>query len=147
MTNAEHINNLIVAHTRRLHELEIKQATFGLNVPSEISTEIEDIQDGITKLNAQLVALTTVADLGSETGAAHKPIDRRDEGNQELRTHIMLATVQATVAEFLSLRKFVTERIDQVEGALTKQSRYGIYVIVAMFSVLALIVALIVIRG
>ncbi len=146
MTNAEHINNLIAAHTRRLHDLEIKRATFGLNVPAEISTEIEDINDEITKLNAQLVALTTVADLGSETGAAHKPIDRRDEGNQELRTHIMLATVQATVAEFLSLRKFVTERIDHVESELSKQSRIGVYALIAVFVGIATIIVLIIAR-
>ena len=147
MTNAEHINNLIAASTRRLHDLEIKRATFGLNVPSEISTEIEDINDDITKLNAQLIALSTVADLGSETGTANKPIDRRDEGNQELRTHIMLATVQATVAEFLSLRKFVTERIDHVETALSQQSRIGAYTAIAVFVTLSVIIVLIIVRG
>lgn len=147
MTNVEHINNLIVAHTRRLHDLEIKQATFGLNVPSEISSEIEDITTEIAKLNASLVALTTVVELGNETGIGTKPIDRRDESNQELRTHVMLATIQATVAEFLSLRKFVTERVDTVEKTLSKQSRYGFYGFVAVVGTLGVIIALIIMRG
>lgn len=147
MTNTEHINNLILAHTRRLRDLEIRQATFGLNVPPEISIEIENIQDDIAKLNAQLNALAAVADLSSDASYAQKPIDRRDESNQEYRTHIMLATVQSTVAEFLSLRKFVTERIDTIEDALARQTKYGVYIVIAMFLTLGFIILLIYIRG
>lgn len=147
MTNAEHLNNLIKLHTRRLQDLERKAATFGLNVPSEITNEIDVINEEVAKLNASLTALTTVADLGNDTGIGNKPIDRRDEGNQELRTHIMLATVQATVAEFLALRKFVTERIDHVEHSLSKQTKYGVYVVSVIFIALTTIIVLILFRG
>lgn len=148
MTNTEHLNNLIRLHTQRLQNLEAKAALYGtLMVPFEITNEIEIIHAEIAKLNASLTALSTVVDLGNDTGTANKPIDRRDESNQELRTHIMLATVQATVAEFLSLRKFVTDEIDGVKVALSKQTNYGVVLALGIFGGFIIIIALILYRS
>lgn len=111
---SEHIARLVIAHKRRLAELELKAATLGSDTPPEITTEIEDIRLEIAKLEASITALAKVSELGEQY---EKPrvVDRRDQVNYEERLHIMLATVQSTVAEFASLRKFVLDGFQEIK--------------------------------
>lgn len=54
MSLAESINNLIATHRRRLQLLKEKKAKYGLNTPSEIIIEIEDIEAEIEQLELEL---------------------------------------------------------------------------------------------
>ena len=54
MSRQSEIKDLIRKHERRLHKLEGKQATFGINTPPEILTEIEDIEAEIDDLQTEL---------------------------------------------------------------------------------------------
>lgn len=113
------------AHQRRLDELEIKRATFGINVPIEIGIEISDIQNEIFKIDSSIEAVERLRDIRL---AADVDVngDRRDF---ELKQHIMVATVQATVAEFASLRKFVTDGFSQQNRKILV---FGVGVVVIM---------------
>jgi uncharacterized coiled-coil protein SlyX len=137
-TNREHIERLISAHKRRLEDLEIKAATYGTATPPEITTEIEDIRLEIAKLQASVDALTVVNDLRAEFEPT-RAIDRRDRSNYEERLHIMVATVQATVAEFSNLRSFVHEGFKEIKWLI---SRLAIGFSVCFIILLAVIFAL-----
>src|SRR5262245_45797872 len=50
----QHLDALRQAHQRRLHELELKEAAFGLNTPPEVRTELADIRAKIAELDKQL---------------------------------------------------------------------------------------------
>jgi formylglycine-generating enzyme required for sulfatase activity len=54
---AKHLQALIRAKKDRLHQLELKEAKFGLNVPSHIPIEIEELRGEIKDLQTQLAAL------------------------------------------------------------------------------------------
>lgn len=98
------------AHQRRLDELVIRSATFGNTTPPEVKTEIEDIQTEIFKIDASLDALERFKDLQDRTETTNSG-DRRD---QELKQHIMVATVMATVTEVSSIKKFVQDEFAKV---------------------------------
>lgn len=53
MSRRSEIQSLIRKHQRRLHKLKEKEATFGINTPPEIITEIEDIQAEIENLQTE----------------------------------------------------------------------------------------------
>jgi formylglycine-generating enzyme required for sulfatase activity len=53
----KHLQALIRAKKDRLHQLELKEAKYGLDVPPHISIEIEELRDEIAGLQAQLAAL------------------------------------------------------------------------------------------
>ena len=127
-TSREHIERLIFAHKRRLDELEVKAATLGSQTPPEITTEIEDIRLDVVKLEASLGALEKVNELGNEFEEPYS-VDRRNQSSYDQRIHIMIATVQSTVAEFLSLRNFVDEKITYV---LKRQNRLSIITLVGI---------------
>jgi hypothetical protein len=50
----QHLETLRQAHLRRLRELELKAAAFGLNTPAEFATEMADIRAKLTELDQQL---------------------------------------------------------------------------------------------
>lgn len=54
----EDLNQLLVAHRRRLHELRLQQAAMGSATPAHIKTEIRDIEHAIEQLTGQPVELT-----------------------------------------------------------------------------------------
>jgi internalin A len=54
MTNIDHISELIEMNKRRLQILEKQQATMGVATPPHIVIEIEDINEKISQLKAQL---------------------------------------------------------------------------------------------
>lgn len=102
------------AHQRRLDELLIQRATIGIVTPPQINTEIEDIEAELAKIDSGLAALDSYRELRNATETVGIP-DRRD---QSLQQHIMIATVQATVAEFASLRKSVYEAQSEMRDEL-----------------------------
>jgi formylglycine-generating enzyme required for sulfatase activity len=53
----KHLEELIRAKKDRLHQLELKEAKYGLDVPPHIPLEIEELRDEIAGLQAQLAAL------------------------------------------------------------------------------------------
>jgi len=107
-------------HSRRLRELELKQAHYGLNTPVEILTEMDS-------LRATIRAIETTELLKDDT--LHE--DRR----QDHRIHIMIATVQATVAEVSSIKVFIKEEIQR-----TKQQIEHIWIALAFFFIVILII-------
>lgn len=108
-SSSDQLKTLLIAHRRRLDQLEIKKASLGLDTPPETITEIEDIEKEIVKTAASLKALDTVETLSGESDSEF--VDRR---SIEPRLHIMVATIESTVAEFLSLRVFVTNEINRL---------------------------------
>ena len=54
---AKHLRELIKAKKDRLHQLEVKEARYGLDVPPHISIEIEELRSEIRDLQTQLAAL------------------------------------------------------------------------------------------
>ncbi len=56
MSNQEHIKNLISINQRHLQALQLQQAKMGLNTPTHITLEIEDIEAELKLLLAQLEA-------------------------------------------------------------------------------------------
>lgn len=118
-TSRDHIEKLIDAHTRRLQELELRAATLGSNAPPEVLSEIEDIRVEIAKQQASISAVVLVGELNT-TSAQARLVDRRDQLNYDERLHIMVATVQSMVAEFLSLRNFVNAKVDAFENRMNR---------------------------
>lgn len=93
------------AHQRRLDELVLRKANLGYSAPVEITTEIQDIQAEIDKIDISLETLDRFTELQKQSEVG---VDRRDI---EPRLHIMVATIQATVAEFATLKKFVDSEL------------------------------------
>ncbi|MFB0535945.1 MAG: formylglycine-generating enzyme family protein [Anaerolineae bacterium] len=54
---ARHLQELIRAKKDRLHQLELKEAMFGLDIPPHVPIEIEKLRGEIAGLQAQLAAL------------------------------------------------------------------------------------------
>jgi hypothetical protein len=136
-TNREHIERLISAHRRRLAELEVKAATLGNETPPDVITEIEDIRLDIAKLEASITALEKISELSSQ----YEPVaavDRRDQSSYDQRLHIMIATVQATVAEFSALRKFVADELMNVKWLI---SRLAIGFTISLLVLMAIVIA------
>lgn len=101
MTDQTHNEELITAHLARLKELEKQQARFGYRTDPAVLTEIAEKR-------AILKALQTFEDLKADSTL--EP-DRR----QDNRLNIMVATVQATVAELATTRKAVRDDIQAVK--------------------------------
>jgi hypothetical protein len=57
MSEAKHLRELIKAKKGRLHQLELKEARYGLEVPPHIPIEIKQLQSDIEGLQTQLAAL------------------------------------------------------------------------------------------
>lgn len=57
LSRIEHIKNLLITHQRSLHILREQEAKFGLNVPTHIKIEIEDIEAEMVKLQHELTQL------------------------------------------------------------------------------------------
>ena len=54
MSRENHIKKLIANHSRRLEKLKENQALLGINCPPEILIEIEDIEQVLSRLNAEI---------------------------------------------------------------------------------------------
>lgn len=128
------------AHQRRLDELLIQRATIGIVTPPQINTEIEDIEAEIAKIDSGLNALNTYQELRSATDTTGFG-DRRD---QDLKQHIMIATVQATVAEFASLRKFVYETQSEMRNELKSFRDVIQWFIIGISAVLLVVLGIII---
>lgn len=61
MPKRAELENLILKHQRRLQKLKERKATFGLNTPPEVLTEIEDIEAEIELLQAALIRVNAAA--------------------------------------------------------------------------------------
>ncbi|MCB9078281.1 MAG: hypothetical protein H6631_11850 [Anaerolineaceae bacterium] len=61
MPKRAELENLILKHQRRLQKLKERKATFGLNTPPEVLTEIEDIEAEIESLQAALIRVNAAA--------------------------------------------------------------------------------------
>src|SRR5262245_40319062 len=59
-TEQQHLEQLLAKHQARLRVLEMKEAQFGINVPPEVVTEMEDIRQEIASINLQLNKLRTM---------------------------------------------------------------------------------------
>lgn len=148
-TSREHYQKLIKTLRDRLEVLELQRAKYGIDVPPHIETQIEDIGLEIRAIDASVTALDTVADLASSSG--DRIIDRRDQANYEQRQHIMIATVQATIAELSGVRVFVrdeikkaSERMDTFARRMDKFAIYGVITLAGNFLALAFIIGLVV---
>ena len=133
MSTPIHNQKLITIHKQRLYALEEKLATFGLNAPVEITTEIEQIKAAIT-------ALETVADLVQTVGTTTPPVieDRRNAQNVEMRLNIMTATVMASVAAFSDLKVFVRDELHAHDRKFNRVILAGIGIMIILFTVLVL---------
>jgi hypothetical protein len=120
------------AYFSRLAELKLKYARFGYSTEPAVLTEIDEIELKIAKLDASVTALETVAE---QTPFNATPDRRLDDQ----RLHIMIATVQATVAEFASLRVFVRDETHRIYRVL---AFYGILALVQFIGLVILIVEL-----
>lgn len=104
-------------HQARLDELVEKRARLGYSADPALNMEIDDIERQMSELSASIQALNTVQDLirdqQNKRPNPHAPIqeDRRD---LEARLQVMLATVQATVSEVSSVKRYVTDEINKV---------------------------------
>jgi hypothetical protein len=58
MSRIEEIKELIARHKRRLQKLKEKQASYGLDTPVHILTEIEDVELELEQLQTELETLT-----------------------------------------------------------------------------------------
>jgi hypothetical protein len=70
MSQENDLRNLIVIRQRRLQKLKEKEASFGLNTPVDILTEIEDIETEIENLQGELQRAEKVTDIKSNTAKA-----------------------------------------------------------------------------
>lgn len=125
---APHQKKLITFHKERLYALELKLAQYGLNAPVEITTEIEQIK-------AAILALETVADLGS-TSTSPVIEDRRNISNIEMRLNIMTATVMAVVAEVSSVKIFVQTALKDRDMKFNRILVVGIGIVIILFTIL-----------
>lgn len=122
------------AYFARLAELKLRHARLGYATDPAVLTEIDDIELKIAKLDASIVALETVAEQGTVSATVYP--DRRID---DQRLHIMVATVQATVAEFSSLRAFVQGETWKIYRVL---AFYGILALVQFIGLVILIIEL-----
>lgn len=125
------------AHQRRLDELEIQAAQLGYSTPPHIKTEIDEIGQTLSKLDASIAALDTYDDLKRDEVSNGYWSDRRSD---DPRIHIMIATVQATVAEVANIKRFVT---DQFTEQNRKLFRVGLLALLALAMYFALIMWLV----
>jgi len=142
LTSREHYEKLVRTHRGRLEVLELQRAEYGIATPPQITTEIEDIELKIRAIDASLTALNTVVNLAN--GAGDRAIDRRDQANYEQRQHIMIATIQASIAEFSSLRAFVRDELKKASERMDRFSMYGIVALTGNFLALALIIGIVI---
>jgi hypothetical protein len=117
------------AYFARVAELKLRNARLGYSTDPSVLTEIDDIDLKIAKLDASIVALEVVAEQTPNNGVADRRVD-------DQRLHIMVATIQATVAEFSSLRVFVHAEITRVYRVLA----YAGIIVVMLFIGLALLI-------
>ena len=68
MSRQDEIKQLLVAHTRRKHELELQRALAGYSVDPKVSLEIEDIEKKIDELLVQLKGTGEEIDLPQSIG-------------------------------------------------------------------------------
>lgn len=60
MSRKNDIEEQISFHSRRLQALEVQNARRGINTPPEVTIEIEDIQNKLAELQAELQSLTEI---------------------------------------------------------------------------------------
>lgn len=114
-TQRNHTIKLIEVHRRRLYELQLDAAQLGSSAPPQIAIEIADIEAEIAKQEASLTALDVVASFTNAGVGAKLPDDRRADSVIEHRLAVMVATVQATVAEVGSVKRDTREAIQEVK--------------------------------
>lgn len=66
MSRRDDIKKLIAKNTRRLQKLNEKKASFGLDTPTHILIEIEDVEAELEKLNSQLDRVKDADDVSSD---------------------------------------------------------------------------------
>ena len=66
MSRRDDIKKLIAKNTRRLQKLNEKKASFGLDTPTHILVEIEDVEAELEKLNSQLDRVKAAEDISSD---------------------------------------------------------------------------------
>lgn len=121
------------AYFSRLAELKVRNARFGYATDPVILTEIEDIELKLAKLDASIAALEIVAEQTPSSGITP---DRRID---DFRLHIMIATVQATVGEFASLRVFVQHELYRQNRVLAFAGIAIVVMFASMFIGLAIL--------
>jgi len=119
------------AYFSRLTELKLHRARVGYSTDPAVLTEIDDIELKIAQLDASIVALDIVAEQMPLTGTPDRRMD-------DQRLHIMVATIQATVAEISNLKVFVHSEVRRVYkimayiGALTILLFLGLAVLIIL---------------
>jgi tetratricopeptide (TPR) repeat protein len=75
MSREDDIRNLIAKHGRRLQKLKEKKASFGLDTPIHILTEIEDVEAELEKLQTELkeIISTISSDLHGKPQETQRP--------------------------------------------------------------------------
>lgn len=102
----------------RLREaMTLQKANFGPDTDPVLVHEIRELDKELVKIKAALDALETVDELGETLPRVE---DRRADVNNETRLHVMVATVQATVAEFASLRKRVDDGFEEMSHLMQR---------------------------
>ncbi len=120
------------AYFARLAELKLRHARMGYSTDPVIVNEIDDIELKVKKLDASIVALEVVA----EQTPGNMGYDRRID---DQRLHIMVATIQATVAEFSNLKVFVHAETHKIYWVL---AGYGLLALIQFIGLVVLIVEL-----
>lgn len=119
------------AHFARLSELQLRNARMGYATEPSVLTEIEDIGLKITQLDASIKALEVVAEQAPVSGYPDRRID-------DQRLHIMVATIQATVAEISNLKVFVHGETRKIYRVLA----YAGIIVMLLFIGLAVLIAI-----
>lgn len=116
--------------------MDLQHANFN-DTPAVLVREAHTIDTELVQLKAALDALDKVEDLDSTLPPVE---DRRAEANSEQRLHVMVATVQATVAEFLSLRKRVDEGFEEMRGLIARNSLLTFATVAGLIALVVLLI-------
>ncbi|MBD2168928.1 CHAT domain-containing protein [Calothrix membranacea FACHB-236] len=124
----QHLEKLRLTHQRRLYALELQAASFGLSVPPHIVIEIEDIQDELASIEAQIVEANisvpkfTIQPVLSILFLSADPTDasrlRLGEELREIQEKLQLAKLRD---RFELHQRFSTRPTDMIQALLDVQ--------------------------
>ena|SRR6266498_6052559 len=82
MSRRDEINELLGIHQRRLRKLNEQRASFGMHAPVHLSIEIEDVEEQIERLGAELRELESIATSASQNVLSANKSERIDWGQE-----------------------------------------------------------------
>lgn len=118
---AEFIREYLAKSEQLREMMTIQKANFsGEAVNDAYIRQLKKLDIEVGQLRAAIDALEIVGDLNSSLPVVD---DRRSEYNNEQRSNVMLATVQATVAEVGNIKITVREEIREIKDEVRSEIR------------------------